>query len=109
MVEQSLIHETGGFFQLKSKKKTFCTFVNFITKFKTKNWCKTAKYVIFKMVEKFSRTRAELVPSPRNGAPRCWLGDKTLVEEVASASSFLTLLYKTTINYLPIKGSTVIR
>jgi hypothetical protein len=30
------------------EKKKLCTFVNFFTKFKTKNSCKTAKYVLSK-------------------------------------------------------------
>jgi hypothetical protein len=38
-----------AYFQLKSRKKLCCTFVNFLTKFKTKNCCKTAKYVFSKL------------------------------------------------------------
>jgi hypothetical protein len=37
-----------AYFQLKSRKKPCCTFVKFLTKFKTKNCCKTAKYVLSK-------------------------------------------------------------
>ena len=48
-VEQPLIHETAGLFPVKiEKKKPCCTFVNFLTKFKAKNCCKTAKYVLSK-------------------------------------------------------------
>jgi hypothetical protein len=48
-VEQPLIHETAGLFPIKIEKKNpCCTFVNFLTKFKTKNCCKTAKYVLSK-------------------------------------------------------------
>jgi hypothetical protein len=45
-VEQPLVHEAAGLFPVKiEKQKPCCTFVNFLTKFKTKNCCKTAKYV----------------------------------------------------------------
>jgi hypothetical protein len=48
-VEQPPIHETAGLFPVKiEKKKSCCTFVNFLTKFKTKNCCKTAKYILSK-------------------------------------------------------------
>jgi hypothetical protein len=45
MVEQLLIHETAGLFPVKIEKKTR-KLVNFSTKFKTKNCCKTEKYVL---------------------------------------------------------------
>jgi hypothetical protein len=37
-----------AYFQLKSRKKSCCTFVNYLTKFKTKNCCKTKKYILSK-------------------------------------------------------------
>ena len=35
-VEQPLIRETAGLFPVKLRKKNFCTFVNFLTKFQNK-------------------------------------------------------------------------
>jgi hypothetical protein len=47
-VKQPPIRETAGLFPVKIEKKPCCTFVNFLTKLKTKNCCKTAKYVLSK-------------------------------------------------------------
>jgi hypothetical protein len=69
-----------AYFQLKSRrKKSCCTFVNFLTKFKTNNCCKTAKYILSKWKTITSTefwSALKLLPEIR---PKlCWLTEFVL-------------------------------